>query len=62
MAAVPTDPFDGKPLRFKPLANGYVIYSVGDDRRDNGGTQYDFTGAKRSDVTFIVERVIRTAK
>lgn len=31
LAAVPTDPFDGKPLRFKALADGVVVYSVGDD-------------------------------
>jgi hypothetical protein len=37
LAAVPTDPFDGKPLRLKPTVDGLVIYSVGQDRIDNGG-------------------------
>jgi ABC-type transport system involved in multi-copper enzyme maturation permease subunit len=34
---VPTDPFDGKPLRLRRLADGVVIYSVGLDGIDNGG-------------------------
>ena len=37
LPSVPTDPFDGKPLRYKTLPKGYVVYSVGDDREDNGG-------------------------
>jgi hypothetical protein len=35
--AIPTDPFDGQALRFARLQDGLVIYSVGHDRRDNGG-------------------------
>jgi hypothetical protein len=35
--AVPTDPFDLQPLRFKKLTDGIVIYSVGDDGVDDGG-------------------------
>ncbi|RLS73324.1 MAG: hypothetical protein DWI00_10640 [Planctomycetota bacterium] len=31
------DPFDGKPLRFKTTDYGVVIYSVSDDRADDGG-------------------------
>jgi len=31
LSAVPADPFDGKPLRFKRLTKGYVIYSIGKD-------------------------------
>jgi len=34
---VPTDPFDGKPLRYKKLENGYTVYSVGQDGADDGG-------------------------
>jgi hypothetical protein len=37
LKAVPTDPFDGQPLRYKRLADGVVIYSVGYDGVDNGG-------------------------
>jgi len=32
------DPFDGKPLRYRPQAQGFVVYSVDEDQKDNGGT------------------------
>jgi hypothetical protein len=31
------DPFDGKPLRYKPSESGFLIYSVGEDQGDDGG-------------------------
>ena len=34
----PLDPFDGKQLRWRRLPDGVVIYSVGIDGVDNGGT------------------------
>ena len=34
----PVDPFDGKPLRYIPGNNDAKIYSVGRDRKDDGGT------------------------
>jgi hypothetical protein len=34
---VPLDPFDGRPLRYRQVEDGGVVYSVGPDRRDNGG-------------------------
>ena len=62
LKSVPTDPFDGQPLRYKRLEKGYVIYSIGDDLKDDGGT-----GIKRNakgnmipnstyDIPFTVER------
>jgi hypothetical protein len=54
---VPMDPFDGQPLRFRTLSKGYVIYSVGRDRHDDGGKERPEKGeAKDYDETFIVER------
>jgi hypothetical protein len=35
--AVPLDPNDGQPLRYRRTAWGVVIYGVGDDRADNDG-------------------------
>jgi len=35
--SVPPDPFDGKPLRYRKKADGFVIYAVGEDGRDDGG-------------------------
>jgi len=57
---VPEDPFDGQPLRYRRLEKGYVVYSIGRDVRDNGGTEL-VSGQKGlrqpdADVTFIVER------
>jgi hypothetical protein len=37
LKAVPRDSFDLKPLCFRKLADGVVIYSVGSDRTDDGG-------------------------
>lgn len=37
LAAVPLDPFDGEPLRFRRLADGVVVYSVGENRADDAG-------------------------
>jgi hypothetical protein len=59
LPSVPSDPFDGKPLRYKTLAKGYVVYSVGDDREDNGGTERNSKGLSYvpgTDITFTVER------
>jgi hypothetical protein len=32
-----TDPYDGKPLRYRRTSDGVVIYSVGPDKTDDGG-------------------------
>ena len=37
LKAVPTDPFDGKPLRMVKVADGVIVYSVGFDGVDDGG-------------------------
>jgi hypothetical protein len=59
LSAVPSDPFDGKPLRYKTLGKGYIVYSVGEDREDNGGVEKNARGvsyAPGTDITFTVER------
>ena len=58
---IPLDPFDGRPLRYKKRDGGYVVYSVGPDGTDDGGTerQPKRQGWKEDlpyDITFIVER------
>lgn len=35
--AVPLDPYDGQPLRYRRTADGAIIYSVGIDLKDDGG-------------------------
>jgi hypothetical protein len=37
LASVPTDPYDGAPLRFRRLADHVVVYSVGPDIEKNPG-------------------------
>ncbi|MHB1423286.1 MAG: hypothetical protein ACYC3I_08840 [Gemmataceae bacterium] len=37
LAAVPVDPYDGAPLRYRRVRDGLVIYCVGPDAVDNGG-------------------------
>jgi len=60
--AVPEDPFDGRTLRFEKLETGFVVYSVGEDRMDDGGKERLPTGKRKKtpppswDITFIVER------
>lgn len=49
MGAVPADPFDGQPLRYKKLGKEYMVYSIGEDGKDDAGDE-------KKDVTFIVER------
>jgi len=55
----PADPFDGKPLHFKKLSpKGYVVYSIGRNRQDDGGAPKP-SGSKAEgpyDVTFAVRR------
>jgi hypothetical protein len=55
--SAPTDPYDGHPLRFKTLDSGYVIYSIGNDGRDDGGLERNPKNLQAPhDITFRVER------
>ena len=56
LAAVPADPFDAKPLRYAKKSPGYVIYSIGKDRKDDGGSARDGERTSSYDVTFAVRR------
>jgi hypothetical protein len=44
LPAVPTDPFDGQPLRMKADGDGLLFYSVGKDRKDDGGQENENSG------------------
>jgi hypothetical protein len=35
--AVPVDPFSGRGLELETSGSGYAVYSVGLDRKDDGG-------------------------
>jgi len=55
---VPADPFDLRPLRYKRLSKGYIVYSVGEDQIDDGGKEKNAEGRtyqSGADITFTVE-------
>lgn len=56
LPAIPSDPLDGQPIRFSKLGPGYVVYSVGEDREDDGGTEHVRGKIEHTDITFTVER------
>jgi hypothetical protein len=41
VAEVPLDPYDGRPLRLRRVKGGVVLYSIGRDRKDDGGLAWD---------------------
>jgi hypothetical protein len=60
LSEIPLDPYDGKPIRFRPREIGFVTYSVGIDRVDNDGAERLSTMLvdtnTQSDETFTVAR------
>jgi hypothetical protein len=45
------DPFDGQPLRYRKQDDGYVLYSIGSDLKDDGGKRMN---GKGGDIVFTV--------
>ncbi len=58
LSQAPPDPYDGHPLRYRALPNGFVVYSVGEDRHDDGGKERPpkVSAGDNYDETFIVDR------
>lgn len=59
IASVPLDPFDSKPIRYKPSSPGYSLHSIGKDRKDDDARppQRSKTGsAAEPDVVLRVRR------
>ena len=56
--SVPLDPIDGRPLRYRKLEKGFVVYSVGANGADDGGTREDDPKHKLAtlDIVFKVPR------
>jgi hypothetical protein len=42
LTAVPIDPFDGKPLRYRREGAGWVVWSVGSDMKDDNAAWHEF--------------------
>jgi hypothetical protein len=53
LPAIPFDPFDGQPLRFKRDGSDVVLYSIGPDDVDDGGIPWDEMG-KKGDLVFRI--------
>jgi hypothetical protein len=49
--SVPIDPFSEKALIYKPQTNSYLLYSVGPDRKDDGGLSYRRAGSGKGDFS-----------
>lgn len=58
LAQVPMDPFDGNPMRMKSVDSGLIIYSVGNNLKDDGGMLYD-EYKKTGDVAFYLGEAYR---
>ena len=41
LPSIPADLFSGKPLIYRPTENGYLLYSVGPNEKDDGGRTAD---------------------
>ena len=61
MPAVPLDPYDGQPLRYRKEADKYVVYSISKNGRDDGGIEgSDMKQEWESgDITFTVPHPYR---
>ncbi|HEV3117608.1 MAG TPA: hypothetical protein VGY58_11170 [Gemmataceae bacterium] len=51
LPAIPKDPFDGQPLRMKRQGQDIVLYSIGDDLKDDGGIPFD-PATGQGDIVF----------
>jgi hypothetical protein len=54
LAAVPRDPFDGRPLRMKKTGENLVVYSIGEDGKDDGGIPWNLQ-KQAGDITFTIK-------
>jgi hypothetical protein len=46
------DPFNGKPMIIKKLPQGWLVYSVGENLKDDGGKVVEESGNKPQDIGF----------
>jgi hypothetical protein len=54
---IPSDPFSGKPLLYRKSGEGYILYSVGKNHKDDGGAPSKDTLAWRQGNKDLVLRV-----
>jgi hypothetical protein len=51
------DPFSNEPLRYKPQAEGFILYSVGSDLEDNDGSPKQEDQKDDWDIVWIFSRI-----
>ena len=56
LEAIPMDPFDGKPVRYKRLEKGYCLYSIGENLVDDGGKGRPKKNERPLDIVFEIHR------
>jgi hypothetical protein len=49
------DPFDGAALRYKKKGSGFIVYSIGRDRVDDGGKPRDPSSMDHEDYDEVLE-------
>ena len=54
---IPSDPFTGQPLVYRPEADGFLLYSLGENLQDDGGTEEseDNRESKAFDIVWRTE-------
>jgi len=63
LPTTPVDPYDGKPFRYRREARSYVLYSVGEDGKDDGGKERFDPNTNRGDfVIWPWGRLYESAK
>jgi hypothetical protein len=50
LPAVPLDPFSNRPLVYRVTTNGFLLYSVGPDGKDDQGTPLKQGGVETGDL------------
>ena len=51
LGSTPADPFDGQPLRYRKKGDGYSLYCIGPDLKDNAGERMK---ENKGDIVFAV--------
>jgi len=54
LPTVPKDPFDGKPLRYRRDKNGFRVWSIGTDLKDDGGVSQISPLSGKGDIILSV--------
>ncbi len=53
LTSIPKDPFGGEPFVYRPQGDGYLLYSVGVDGKDDGGRQTNSSNSSAPSDLFL---------